>query len=74
MLESIAAVEIWRTKGKGSDFVKLGHTKSAPIRYLRAEIYEFMEAQSFRCTCAYTPKAKHGVWQACALTDYCSCG
>lgn len=28
-------LEIWRTKGKGPEFVKLGRTKSAPIRYWR---------------------------------------
>lgn len=67
MLESIAAVEIWRTKGKGPDFVKLGHTKSAPIRYLRTKINEFIKAQSFRITGAHAPNVKHGVLRACPL-------
>lgn len=64
MLESIAAAELWRKKGKGPDFVKLGHTKSAPIRYLRTKIHEFVEAQSFRITGAHAPNAKHEVIRA----------
>ena len=54
-------LEIWRTKGKGPEFVKLGQTKSAPIRYLRTKIFEFIEAQSFRSTSAYAPNAKQAV-------------
>ncbi|MFG9948002.1 helix-turn-helix domain-containing protein [Pseudomonas aeruginosa] len=54
-------LEIWRTKGKGPEFVKLGQTKSAPIRYLRTKIFEFIEAQSFTSTSAYAPNAKQAV-------------
>jgi hypothetical protein len=54
-------LEIWRTKGKGPEFVKLGHTKSAPIRYLRAKIFEWLERQSFSSTSAYAPNAKQAV-------------
>ena len=54
-------LEIWRTKGKGPEFVKLGHTKSAPIRYLRTKIFVFIEARSFTSTSAYAPNAKQAV-------------
>lgn len=54
-------LEIWRTKGKGPEFVKLGHAKSAPIRYLRSKIIEFIEAQSFLSTSAYAPHAKQAI-------------
>lgn len=54
-------LEIWRTKGKGPEFVKLGHTKSAPIRYLRTKIFEWLERQSFASTSAYAPNAKQAV-------------
>ncbi|MDO4709996.1 MAG: helix-turn-helix domain-containing protein [Pseudomonadota bacterium] len=54
-------LEIWRTKGKGPEFVKLGRTKSAPIRYLRSKIFEWLECQSFSSTSAYAPNAKQAV-------------
>lgn len=54
-------LEIWRTKGKGPEFVKLGHTKSAPIRYQRPRIFEWLERQSFSSTSAYSPTAKQAI-------------
>lgn len=52
-------LEIWRTKGKGPEFVKMGKQKQAPIRYLRQKIFAWLEAQSFASTSAYNPTAKH---------------
>ena len=54
-------LEIWRTKGKGPEFVKLGETKSAPIRYQRPKIFEWLEQQSFSSTSAYSPNAKQAI-------------
>lgn len=35
-------LEIWRTKGKGPEFVKMGKQKQAPIRYLRQKIITWL--------------------------------
>lgn len=51
-------LEIWRTKGKGPQFVKMGKQKQAPIRYLRPKIFAWLEAQSFSSTSAYPTTAK----------------
>jgi predicted DNA-binding transcriptional regulator AlpA len=50
-------LEIWRHKGKGPRFVKLGHAKQAPIRYQRSAVAEWLEQQSFASTSAYSPAA-----------------
>lgn len=46
-------LEIWRTRGKGPKFVKLGFSKQAPIRYYEEEILSWLEAQCFNSTSAY---------------------
>lgn len=46
-------LEIWRTRGKGPKFVKLGISKQAPIRYEIGEILSWLEAQCFNSTSAY---------------------
>jgi len=51
-------LEIWRTKGKGPEFVKMGKQKQAPIRYLRPKIFAWLEQQSFGSTSAYSATAK----------------
>lgn len=52
-------LEIWRTRGKGPKFVKLGISKQAPIRYEIGEILSWLEAQCFNSTSAYpTPVTK----------------
>lgn len=50
-------LEIWRTKGRGPTFVKLGQSKQAPIRYQRSAVVEWLEQQSFASTSAYSPAA-----------------
>lgn len=54
-------LEIWRGKGKGPKFIKLGDSKQAPIRYRDSDIDEWLEQQSFRSTSAYAPNAKQAV-------------
>lgn len=46
-------LEIWRTRGKGPKFVKLGFSKQAPIRYNQDEILSWLETQCFNNTSAY---------------------
>lgn len=51
-------LEIWRTRGKGPKFVKLGLSKQAPIRYHEEEILSWLETQCFSSTSAY-PNSSH---------------
>ena len=50
-------LEIWRHKGKGPRFVKLGRAAQAPVRYQRSAVAEWLEQQSFASTSAYSPAA-----------------
>jgi len=50
-------LEIWRLKGKGPPFVKLGATKQSPVRYERAEVARWLREQSFTSTSGYSPAA-----------------
>lgn len=51
-------LEIWRHKGKGPRFVKLGRAAQAPVRYQRSAVAEWLEQQSFASTSAYSPAAQ----------------
>lgn len=51
-------LEIWRTKGKGPKFLKMGDAKQAPIRYFRGDIDAWREANTFASTSAYSMAAK----------------
>lgn len=50
-------LEIWRHKGKGPRFCKLGRAKQAPVQYQRTEVASWLEQQSFASTSAYSPAA-----------------
>lgn len=54
-------LEIWRTKDKGPEFIKLGKTKQAPIRYHIDDIKVWLDSRKFRNTSAYAPNAKQAV-------------
>lgn len=51
-------LEIWRCKGKGPAFIKLGAHPSSPIRYQRSRLMAWLDAQSFTSTSAYTVAAR----------------
>lgn len=52
-------LEVWRsTKGKGPVFVKFGDSPQARVRYRRSKVMEWLEAQSFANTSAYSPAAR----------------
>lgn len=57
-------LEIWRNKGKGPKFKKMGDTPQAPIRYEEAEVLAWLEAQSFRSTSQYTARNQAAQLQA----------
>ena len=54
-------LEIWRFKGKGPRFVKLGTAKQSPVRYERSEVTRWLREQSFASTSAYSPAATPNV-------------
>jgi hypothetical protein len=47
-------LEIWRHKGKGPSFLKLGDTPQAPVRYLRSQVSKWLAERSFPSTSAFT--------------------
>lgn len=51
-------LEIWRGKSKGPEFVKMGDTSQAPVRYQRSAIMVWLARQSFASTSAYSPAAR----------------
>ena len=47
-------LEIWRWKGKGPCFVKLGRAKQCRVRYEQEEVMRWLREQSFASTSAYS--------------------
>jgi len=54
-------LEIWRCKGKGPAFIKLGEHPSSPIRYQRSRVMAWIAANTFASTSAYS--AANAPWQ-----------
>ena len=50
----VGTLEIWRMKGKGPKFAKLGSAGQAPIRYRRSDVVAFIEQRLFESTSHYT--------------------
>jgi hypothetical protein len=50
-------LEVWRCKGRGPNFCKLGETPQAPVRYHRSVVMEWLAGRSFASTTAYTAAA-----------------
>jgi len=50
-------LEIWRHKGKGPTFIKLGDSPQAPIRYLRRAVLAWLAERSFTSTSDVTASA-----------------
>jgi len=47
-------LEIWRTKGHGPAFLKLGITPQAPVRYRKSAVVAWLEQRQYASTSAYT--------------------
>lgn len=47
-------LEIWRHRGKGPPFLKLGDTPQAPVRYMRSSVLDWLATRSFSNTGAYS--------------------
>jgi hypothetical protein len=51
-------LEIWRCKGKGPAFLKLGDHPSSPIRYQRSRVMAWLDTNTFASTSAYSAAAR----------------
>ena len=51
-------LEVWRHKGKGPSFIKLGAGKQAPIRYDEEKVIAWLEQCIFSSTSDYTQSAR----------------
>ncbi|NTT85738.1 helix-turn-helix domain-containing protein [Tabrizicola sp. SY72] len=47
-------LELWRQKGQGPKFVKLGTASQAHIRYRRSDVAAFIEQRLYASTSHYT--------------------
>lgn len=47
-------LEIWRCKGKGPAFLKLGEHPSSPVRYQRSRVMAWIDAHLHASTSSYT--------------------
>lgn len=50
----VNTLEIWRSKGNGPAFLKLGNAPQAPVRYLRSRVIEWLEKRLYASTSAYS--------------------
>ena len=57
-------LEIWRHRGVGPNFIKLGRYPQAPVRYLRSAISDWLALRSFRSTSDYSAQS-NGKPQQC---------
>lgn len=49
-------LEIWRWKGKGPKFRKMGVEKQAPIRYTEVDVLAWLDAQTCTSTSDYSAR------------------
>lgn len=48
-------LEIWRTRGQGPAFIKLGAAPQAPVRYRKSAVVAWLEQRQYASTSAYSP-------------------
>lgn len=66
-------LEIWRCKGRGPRFCKMGGTKQSAIRYRSEDVAEWIEQQSFASTSAYSPAAQTSMKSLNRSSAHASC-
>lgn len=47
-------LEIWRHRGKGPAFIKLGTNPSSPVRYQRSRVMAWIDANTHVSTSSYS--------------------
>lgn len=52
---SPSTARIWRVRGYGPKFHKLGPAKQSPVIYLESDIVEWLETRKVASTSAYSP-------------------
>lgn len=52
-------LEIWRCKGKGPAFVKLGNHPSSPIRYVKSRVLAWIDQRTHQSTSSYSASTTH---------------
>lgn len=50
-------LEVWRCKGKGPRYIKLGRAKQSTVLYDPADVRAWIESQKVASTSAYSAKA-----------------
>lgn len=65
----INTLEIWRTKGHGPPFLKLGNAPQAPVRYLRSKVIEWLEMRLYASTSAYSAALANAKLHNCSSSD-----
>jgi hypothetical protein len=54
-------LKVWRCKGRGPAFIKMGNSPQAAIAYDEADVRAFIESRKFSSTSAYGPAAQANV-------------
>ncbi len=54
-------LKLWRHKGRGPKFVKLGDAKQAGVAYDEADVLAWRESRKFASTSAYSPAGQANV-------------
>jgi hypothetical protein len=49
-------LEVWRHKGKGPVFLKLGTNPASPVRYQRSRVMTWIEANTHASTSSYSAR------------------
>ncbi len=54
-------LKLWRHKGRGPAFIKLGNSPQSGVAYDEADVRAFIDSRRFGSTSAYSPAAQANV-------------
>lgn len=54
-------LKVWRHKGRGPEFIKLGDSPQSAVAYDSADVCAFVQRRKFASTSAYSPAARANV-------------
>ena len=66
-------LKLWRHKGRGPNFIKLGDAPQAGVAYDEADVLAWRDARKFGSTSAYSPAAQANVKADIRRTADASC-
>jgi predicted DNA-binding transcriptional regulator AlpA len=61
-------LKVWRHKGRGPSFIKLGNSPQSAVAYDEADVRAFIQRRKFASTSAYSPAALANVRPAISRT------